>query len=537
MTKNVITHWYKNGVKYYFGSAQSDVYLTAISDLNAKAGNTQITLTWTDPTDVTLSGVTLARFDHSVLVRKVWSAPTSESDWTIVTTTNTAGASVSYIDTGLTNWTTYYYKVFSTASNNNVTDSNTASTAPQEYRYMTLTIDESNSDPLASVVYSDDASTMTVWSTAWDEFFGYYPCLLDKNGSEYKIVKHDLSTNYVDRTKDKDNNDISAYVNWTSGEYNAMIAFPRLWLKMSKNWNTITVSLTDNPDAYSEGYHYLAHTDWAVDIWNIETQTDEQDASKRKDTMYMWAYKGSTRSMTINGTSQTCLCSNATGSAPTVSQSRPTFRTYARNYSNWYSQVWYYQLLFRQVLYLFKYKNLNSQSALWRWYCDKTSSWSAVACGLTNTKNMLCYGLTTSWTDTTNNRVVCFGIEDIWWNIWERIDGFNMNSYVAYTSTNRSNWADDTASNYYNIWTATSTNNAYITKTLWTTAGGFLPTANSWWNASTYYCDNYWTSSGRRVLIAGGYWYDADRVGVFYLASNNTSSNTYTYVGGRLMFL
>lgn len=537
MTKNVITHWYKNGVKYYFGSAQSDVYLTAISDLSAKAGNTQITLTWTDPTDVTLSWITLARFDHSVLVRKVWSVPTSESDWTIVTTTNTAWASVSYIDTWLTNWTTYYYKVFSTASNNNVTDSNSVSTAPQEYRYMTLTIDESNSDPLASVVYADDASTMTVWSTAWDEFFGYYPCLLDTDGNEYKIVKHDLSTNYVDRTKDMDDNDISAYVNGTSGTYNAMIAFPRLGLKMSKSWNTVTVSLTDNPDAYSEGYHYLAHTDWAVDLANIETQTDEQDVSKRKDTVYMWAYKASTRSFTIWWQSKTCLTSNSTGSAPTVSQTRATFRWYASNYSNWYSQMWYYQLLFRQVLYLFKYKNLNSQSALGRWYCDKTSGWSAVACGLTNSKNMLCYGLTTSGTDTTNNRVVCFGIEDMWWNIWEWIDGFNLSSYVWYTSTNRSSWADDTTSNYYNIWTATSTNNAYITKTLWTTVWGFLPTANSWWNASTYYCDNYWTNSGFRVLMAGGEWGHTDQVGVFFLGSYYASSNAYATFGGRLMFL
>lgn len=537
MTKNVITHWYKNGIKYYFGSAQSDVYLTAVSDLSAKAGNTQVTLTWTDPTDVTLSGITLTRFDHSVLVRKVWWIPASESDWTVVTTTSVAWASVTYTDTWLTNGTTYYYRVFSTASNNNVSNSNAVDVAPQEYRYMTLTIDESNSNPLTSVAYADDASTMTVWSTAWDEFFGYYPCLLDKNGNERKVVKHDLSTNYVDWTKDMDNNDISAYVNGTSGEYNAMIAFPRLWLKMSKSGNIITVSITDNPDAYSEWYHYLAHTDGAVNIGSLETQTDEQDASKRKDKMYMWAYKASQRTFNIWWTNKTCVTSNSTWAAPTVSQTRATFRTNARNYGNWYSQMWYYQLLFRQVLYLFKYKNLNSQAALGRWYVDKTSSWSAVACGLTNSKNMLNYGLTTSWTDATNNRVVLFGIEDAWWNVWEWIDGFNLLSYVWYTSTNRSQRADDTSSNYYNIWTATSTSWQYVTKMLGTTAGGFLPTANSWWSATTYYSDYYWTNSSNRVLKAGGDWGVTDRVGVFYLGSTDASSSTYTVIGGRLMFL
>lgn len=496
--------------------------LSSPTNFNVKIQNWNAIITWTDPDDLDTYPETI--FVKSVLVRKNWSYPTSPTDWTVVVTEtvkNTYKTSW-YVDENIdmTDWVYYKLFTFSTWW--------IASCAEKkiEYRYMTLTIDESNNNPLTSVAYADDASTMTVWSTDWDTFFGYYPCLLDSSWNEYKIVKHDLSTNYVDWTKDIDNNDISSYVSWSSWEYNAMIAFPRLWVKMSKSWNTITVSLTDNPNAYDQGYHYLAHVNGALDLSNINTTTE---AGLVKDKMYMWAYK-----WTITNSKLRSVASNA---APTVSQTRAAFRTAGTTMGTGYSQMGYYQLLFRQILYLFKYKNLNSQAALGRWYVDKTSSWAAVACWLTNSKNMLNYGLTTSWTDATNNRVVLFGIEDAWWNIWEWIDWFNLLSYVWYTNVNRSTWADDTSANYYNIWTATSTSWQYVTKMLWTTVWGFLPTANSWWSDTTYYSDYYWTNSWNRVLKAGGAWYNTDQVGVFTLYTSNASSSTDANVGGRLMFL
>ena len=62
-------------------------------------------------------------------------------------------------------------------------------------------------------------------------------------------------------------------------------------------------------------------------------------------------------------------------------------------------------------MFILKYKNLNCQTALGRGYVDKTSSGSTVQTGLTNTKGFN-YGLTTSGTDSTNNRVKFLGIED-----------------------------------------------------------------------------------------------------------------------------
>ena len=61
-------------------------------------------------------------------------------------------------------------------------------------------------------------------------------------------------------------------------------------------------------------------------------------------------------------------------------------------------------------MYILKYKNLNSQAALGRGYVDNSNG-SAVQTGLTNAKGFN-YGSTSSGTNTTDNRVKLFGLED-----------------------------------------------------------------------------------------------------------------------------
>lgn len=50
-------------------------------------------------------------------------------------------------------------------------------TPPSPKTYI-IKIDQNNSDPLACCTYEGDAVGMTKGSDAWDEFFGYKPCLL-----------------------------------------------------------------------------------------------------------------------------------------------------------------------------------------------------------------------------------------------------------------------------------------------------------------------------------------------------------------------
>ena len=99
-----------------------EVPLDPPTNLAASPGNAQVTLTWTDPENkhAVIVGDTaeetdqlVSEFDHSVIVRKNNSDPTSPSDGTVVTTgTKNQYQSTGYIDTSLPNGVEYHYGVY-----------------------------------------------------------------------------------------------------------------------------------------------------------------------------------------------------------------------------------------------------------------------------------------------------------------------------------------------------------------------------------------------------------------------------------------
>lgn len=74
----------------------------------------RITICWTDPSDVMIGSATLATWSGTKLVRKTGSAPTSETDGTVVCDSKNRSeyATNGYVDSGLTNGVTYYYGIF-----------------------------------------------------------------------------------------------------------------------------------------------------------------------------------------------------------------------------------------------------------------------------------------------------------------------------------------------------------------------------------------------------------------------------------------
>lgn len=122
-----------NMTYWKWGSPLQPFHLNWISDLAVVWWDTQATITRTDPWDLTLEWQTLATWWSTKLVRKVGSAPTDSSDWTLVVTETVADTySVSgYVDTWLTNDTTYYYWAFATSTEWLETISNTPSVTPK----------------------------------------------------------------------------------------------------------------------------------------------------------------------------------------------------------------------------------------------------------------------------------------------------------------------------------------------------------------------------------------------------------------------
>ena len=118
----------------------SKIYLAEPTNVNVKAGNAKVTITWTDPDDVTLDGGgTLAYWKGTVVVRKEGSAPASVKDGTIVVdnTTKNQYSTDGYVDTDVENDKTYYYGIFPYSTDNAYTVSAVYSATPKSLEIVT----------------------------------------------------------------------------------------------------------------------------------------------------------------------------------------------------------------------------------------------------------------------------------------------------------------------------------------------------------------------------------------------------------------
>lgn len=107
------------------GSGSGGVTLGAVSNINVLVASGKVYVKWTDPSDIVVSGSTLAAWGGTLLVRKAGSAPKSRRDGTVVLDSKTRDTyKTSYFcDSGLSNGVTYYYKFFPYTTNNAYTDS------------------------------------------------------------------------------------------------------------------------------------------------------------------------------------------------------------------------------------------------------------------------------------------------------------------------------------------------------------------------------------------------------------------------------
>ena len=480
--------------EYGSGSTGSGVKPLNVVNPSLSAGNGNITVLWSDPEDTTIDGTVMAEWQGTKLVYKVGAYPTNVNDGILAVDNQikdqykTNGFTIN----NLTNGETYYFALFpySTDGVVNTNEENRLSGSPQAYRVMTVVIDQSNSNPETCITYADDATSMTAGSSEWDSFFGHYPCLF-KDGVEVGRLNPNDFTKFEDGT--------SADI--TSGSAgDVMIAFPKLGYKISTSGDIITVSMTDKPNA--EGYCYLAHT----------------RGSTVKDVFYLGAYKGYVTSSKLRSLS---------GKAPTVNTTIGNFRTQAQANGSGYDQSAFNQLIFRQCMYLLKYKNLDSQTAVGYGYANGNSS--AISTGGTNSKGMD-YGETTG-----KLQMKLFGLEDFWGNVYEFIDGiFSDSSRNILTATENFN---DTGSGYTNQGASgfSSDTGGYMSKVQGTSEKGFvLKEANG--SATTYYSD-YGNLCASRLAFFGGGWSSGADAGAFRLGVARSASDSSSSISARLMYL
>lgn len=348
------------------------------------------------------------------------------------------------------------------------------------YQTMTAIIDQTNSNPLTCIDYADDANGMTKGSSEWDEFFGT-KLVLFKGGKEVR----DLEDAELNSLKPEDGD--------------VMVKFKRMGLNIKTVGNKVYVSMTDNPN--DSNFKYYAHS----------------RGTTRKEAFYLGAYLG----YEIGGKLR-----SVKGVMPSNNKTIGAFRTLAQANGSGYEQFAFYQLVFLQAMYILKYGNLDSQTAIGK--------------GLTS-------GNYTN-TGTTNGKGIDFGstnatlqmrfqyLEDFYGNKYQWIDGVRSGGKSDMTTT--TDGFNDNGQNYKPYPIGFSDNvYQYPKKVQGTSELGFIIKENGA-SQSTYFCD-YQDVYGNSVYFPcfGGNCSKGANAGAFYVFCSYSASNASSTVGSRLMFL
>ena len=215
--------------------------------------------------------------------------------------------------------------------------------------------------------------------------------------------------------------------------------------------------------------------------------------------------------------------------APTNTLTRATARTMATNRG-----VGWYQAGIKQhmaVLMLFMVEmGANSQNAV---------GYGVVSDSAAHKTGQTVGSITSGTKDNKTTSVNWRGIENLWGNIYNWIDGINLNGTTAYVCNNFS-YVDDTSTGYTQIgFTIAGGGN-------WITAFGYDPNnkwillpaeTNSTSSGDGAIGDKCWTSSGWRVCYVGGGWGNDLDAGAFCFHLGVGSSGAGSGLGSRLMYI
>ena len=220
-----------------------------------------------------------------------------------------------------------------------------------------------------------------------------------------------------------------------------------------------------------------------------------------------------------------------TGAAPLVNLTRASARSGARGKGSKWSEYDFASWCAVWLLYLVEFSDWDSQSKIGRGYVDSNSS--AINSG--GTDSMTYHTGRASGTDG-KTAVQYRHIENPWGNIFEWIDGVNFSAGTVYVCTTPENYADDTSTNYTNVGTKVQSD-GYI-KALGMSSNmpwAFFPSEVGG-SETTYIPDCAYYDSGWRVLRVGGFWNYGGNAGLFYFYAYDSSSDSNSYVGVRLLF-
>lgn len=129
------------------------------------------------------------------------------------------------------------------------------------------------------------------------------------------------------------------------------------------------------------------------------------------------------------------------------------------------------------------------------------------------------------------------GIENIFANIWQWVDGINIKDHLAYICKDHSKYASDKFDGDYKplAYTNCDTNGNPKTLGLDVDEPFFRFPTSIGGGTSTYMCDYYWQNTGNKVALVGGSFGDGARDGLWCWYLDYTSSAAHWGIGARVL--
>ncbi len=449
-----------------------------VTDINVKAGNAEVTVAWNDPT---------TNWQGTKLVYKAGSYPSNVNDGTIAVDNQVAGqyATNGFKITGLQNDITYYFQLFPYSEYGSV-NSNTANRFTATPKSVTVYgVQRQISSSSTAWTRIEGASSLNANATktggsATNDFDSLYPWS--------DIITVDLAKNGTINSRMGD-----ADFSLTNPKGYIMTYVPQFWYKRVQE----------------NGYEkiYIADAEY-------------EDFTK-SEAFYISRYDAS---------GSTSALASKSGQTILGSVTPANFRTAAKNIgTNWgLLDIWRISAI--QMLYLVEYADYNSQSKLG----NGISNGSKTATGGCDSLKMKS-GCTS---DDKKHSVIYRGIEDIFGNVFQFIDGINIKSRKAYVSTNRDGYTCDVFSGDYKaVGYTNASSDGYIKEMGYDSnyPGIQLP-KTSGGSDSTYIPDYYWQTTGNAVVWFGGYLHDLS-CGLWFWTCARDSSFSYSNYCARLLYV
>ena len=234
---------------------------------------------------------------------------------------------------------------------------------------------------------------------------------------------------------------------------------------------------------------------------------------------------------TISGS--TSAVYSRSGQTPFIMKTIANFRQYAKKLgADWCLLDWHYFLI--QLLYLVEYADYDIQSTIGPGYTNATSAKISGGCDFLGMKSGC-------MVKNDTNSIIYRGIEDIYGNINQFLDGININDYQAYINYNHSTYESDVfGGDYQKLGYVNSINaeGSYITALGYDSTHPLiaLPIGVGG-SSSTYMCDLYWNVSGKRIIRVGHCFNGGVAAGLWYCHCASSSSTQSSSIGARLLML